>query len=135
MADEGDMHMTLNEVSDYEYTPDTFDLTNFFSVEEKLEGDGSVTTFFNLNEGVTIDGIEDLRPEQTIRYVCRSGDNLRFISFREYGSVHYWWIIAKLNHIEDCLEPLEGGRELILLPRQHMNYIMNLVTGRKSSDA
>lgn len=127
--------MTLSEVEDYDYIPDRFDLTNFFTVEEKTEKNGSVVTFFNLNDGVSIDGIEELRPEQMTKYRCRSGDNLRFISHREYGSIHYWWLIAKINHIEDVLEPLEGGREILLLPRQHMNYIMDLITGKKSSDA
>lgn len=127
--------MTLSEVEDYDYMPDRFDLTNFFTVEEKTERNGSVVTFFNLNDGVSIDGIEELRPEQMTKYRCRSGDNLRFISYREYGSIHYWWLIAKINHIEDALEPLEGGRELLLLPKQHMNYIMDLITGKKSSDA
>ena len=127
--------MTLNEVEDYDYMPDRFDLTNFFTVEEKTERNGSVVTFFNLNDGVSIDGIEELRPEQITKYRCRGGDNLRFISYREYGSIHYWWLIAKINHIEDVLEPLEGGRELLLLPKQHMNYIMDLITGKKSSDA
>jgi len=127
--------MTLSEVEDYDYMPDRFDLTNFFTVEEKTERNGSVVTFFNLNDGVSIDGIDELRPEQMTKYRCRSGDNLRFISYREYGSIHYWWIIAKINHIEDVLEPLEGGRELLLLPKQHMNYIMDLITGKKSSDA
>lgn len=127
--------MTLSEVEDYDYIPDRFDLTNFFTVEEKTETNGSVVTFFNLNDGVSIDGIEELRPEQMTKYRCRSGDNLRFISYREYGSIHYWWLIAKINHIKDVLEPLEGGRELLLLPKQHMNYIMDLITGKKSSDA
>ena len=127
--------MTLSEVEDYDYMPDRVDLTNFFTVEEKTERNGSVVTFFNLNDGVSIDGIEELRPEQMTKYRCRSGDNLRFISYREYGSIHYWWLIAKINHIEDALEPLEGGRELLLLPKQHMNYIMDLITGKKSSDA
>ena len=127
--------MKLSEVEDYDYQPDKFDMTNFFTVEEKTETNGSVVTFFNLNDGVSIDGIEELRPEQMMKYRCRSGDNLRFISYREYGSIHYWWLIAKINHIEDVLEPLEGGRELLLLPKQHMNYIMDMITGKKSTDA
>jgi hypothetical protein len=127
--------MKLSEVEDYDYQPDKFDMTNFFTVEEKTETNGSVVTFFNLNDGVSIDGIEELRSEQMMKYRCRSGDNLRFISYREYGSIHYWWLIAKINHIEDVLEPLEGGRELLLLPKQHMNYIMDMITGKKSTDA
>ena len=127
--------MKINEVEDYDYVPDKFDLTNFFTVNEKTEKNGSVVTFFNLNDGVTIDGMDGLQKEQMKIYRCKSGDNLRFISYREYGSVHYWWMIAKMNHIEDALEPLDGGREIYLLPQQHMNYIMDLIMGKKSSDA
>ena len=127
--------MKINEVEDYDYVPDKFDLTNFFTVNEKTEKNGSVVTFFNLNDGVTIDGLDGLQKEQMKIYRCKSGDNLRFISHREYGSVHYWWMIAKMNHIEDAFEPLDGGREIYLLPKQHMNYIMDLIMGKKSSDA
>jgi hypothetical protein len=127
--------MKLNEVDDYEYTPDPFDLTSFLTVEEKTEKNGSVTTFFNLNDGVSIDGVDNLKFGQTTEYRCRSGDNLRFISYRTYGSIHYWWMIAKINHIEDAFEPLEGGRILYLLPKQHMNYIMNVIMGKTSSNA
>lgn len=127
--------MKINEVEGYEYVPDKFDLTNFFTVNEKTEKNGSVVTFFNLNDGVTIDGMDGLQKEQMKIYRCKSGDNLRFISHREYGSVHYWWMIAKMNHIQDAFEPLDGGREIYLLPKQHMNYIMDLIMGKKSSDA
>ena len=124
--------MTLKDISDYEYVTDKFDLTNFFSVEERLEPGGSITTFFNLNDGMSVEGADELSEGEMRKYICRSGDNLRFISYREYGSIHYWWLIAKINHIQDVLEPLEGGRQLLLLSKQHMNYIMQLLMGKKS---
>lgn len=127
--------MKISEVDDYDYTPDKFDLTNFFTVEEKTAKNGSVETFFNLNDGVVIDGIDEVVSDGVKKYRCRNGDNLRFISFREYGSIHYWWIIAKINRIYDAFEELEGGRELYLLPKEYMNYIMNVIMGKKSSDA
>lgn len=127
--------MKLSEVEDYGFSPDKFDLTNFFTVEEKTEKNGSVTTFFNLNDGVSIDGIDDVRESETEKYVCKNNDNLRFISYRKYGSIHYWWIIAKINHIEDSFEELKSGRVLYLLPKQYMNYVANLVMGRESSNA
>lgn len=127
--------MKISEVDDYDYEPDKFDLTNFFTVEEKAANNGTVETFFNLNDGVVIDGIDGVLSDGVKKYRCRSGDNLRFISFREYGSIHYWWMIAKINGIYDAFEELEGGREIYLLPKEHMNYIMNLILGKKSSDA
>lgn len=129
--------MKLSEVEDYGYVPDNLDLTNFFDVEEKTATNGSVETFFNLNDGVTIEGVEDIVSDSASikRYRCKSGDNLRFISFREYGSIHYWWMIAKINGIYDAFEELEGGREIFLLSREHMNYIMNMILGKRSTNA
>ena len=127
--------MKLSEISDYGYTPDKFDLTNLFTVEEKVAGNGSVETFFNLNDGVTVEGIDELTSGGVKEHVCRSGDNLRFISFREYGSIHYWWMIAKINGIYDAFEELEGGRKIYLLPKEYMNYIMNLILEKKSANA
>lgn len=125
--------MTLSEIDDYGYTPDQFDLTNYFTVEERMAGNGSVLTFFNLNDGVAIDGIEDVVGDGVKRYVCRSGDNLRFVSYREYGSIHYWWMIAKINGIRDAFEELDGGRVLYLLPKEYMNYIMRLALRKEDA--
>lgn len=127
--------MKLSDIDDYEYSPNPFDLTNYFTVEEKTEENGSVTTYFNLNDGVFIDGIDKLPKDRLSTYRCRHGDNLRFISYREYGSVRYWWMIAKINHIEDSFAPLEAGSTLYLLPKEHMNYIMNVMMGKTSANA
>lgn len=127
--------MKLTEVEDYDFSPDTFSLMNFFKVEENLEKNGSVTTFFNLNEGVTVDGIENVLQDGIEKYVCKNGDNIRFISYRKYGTIHYWWLIAKINGIYDSFEELESGRVIYLLSKQYMNYLSNLIFGRKNSNA
>ena len=127
--------MRIGDVREYGFEPNGLDLTNFFEVQERQAANGSVDTFFNLNEGVTVEGISDVLSDSVHTYRCRSGDNLRFISFREYGTTHYWWLIAKINGIEDAFEVLEPGRELYLLSKEHMSYIVNLIMDRKSSDA
>ena len=127
--------MKLDDLKDYGYSPDKFDLTNFFSVEQCDTKGGQVETFFNLNEGITVDGIDELNESLVEPYVCKAGDNLRFISYRKYGSIRYWWLIAKINHIYDALETLEPGRKLYLLKKEQMNYIVNQVMQRRSDDA
>lgn len=121
--------MTLKEIKDYDYTPDTMDLTTFFNVEEKTAKNGSVERFFNLNDGVVIDGVDDLVDGSYTRYKCSNGDNLRFISYRVYGSIHYWWLIAKINGIYDAFEELEAGRVLKLLSKEYMNRLVNEIHG------
>lgn len=126
--------MKLSDIKDYNYTPDKFEFTNFFDVVEKQSENGNVITFFNLNEGVTIEGIDDIRKASVKEHICRNGDNLRFISYKYYGTISYWWLIAKVNNISDCFEKLEAGRKIYILSKEHMNYIFNLISNRESSE-
>lgn len=127
--------MKIKNVEDYNFTPNSIDMTTIFDVEEKMTKSGSVERFFNLNDGVVVDGIDDLTEDRYSTYVCSRGDNLRFISHKIYGSQHYWWLIAKINHIYDAFDELTPGLRLKLLSKEHMNYIINLIHEGSNSNA
>lgn len=117
--------MKLSDIEDFEYAPPKIDLSNFFTINEITNDDGSVSTVYNLNDGVTVNGVTDSDDFLQYAYIVKQGDNLKLISYNKYGSIDYWWLIAKINGITDVLETLEAGRSLILLPKEQMNIIFN----------
>lgn len=119
--------MLLKDVSDFEYVPPKVDLSNFFRVVEVENGDGSVSTVFNLNEGVVVNGADTLPTSISSPYRVRQGDSLKLLSYRTYGTIDYWWLIAKVNGISDVLESLKPGSVLYLLPKSKMDLIYKYV--------
>lgn len=117
--------MKLTDIDDFEYSPPSVDLSNFFTVSELVNGDGSVVDVYNLNEGVSISGMEDFRNLDSYVYTVRDGENLKLISYNKYGSIDYWWLIAKINGISDVLKKMEGGTRIYLLEKSHMDLIYN----------
>jgi len=80
------------------------------------------TKFYNV---VTIDGIEELDYLHNnlskfttfypvSYYIVKEVDLVRpdLISYRLYGDVGYWWLLMKLNGIEDIFNDLEVGKVL-----------------------
>ena len=117
--------MKLSDIDDFEYAPPKIDLSNFFTISEITNDDGSVSTVYNLNDGVTVNGVIDSDDFLQYAYIVKQGDNLKLISYNKYGSIDYWWLIAKVNGITDVLETLEAGSSLILLPKEQMDIIFN----------
>lgn len=48
----------------------------------------------------------------------QEGENLWILSFRFYGTVGLWWVLADFNNIHDPTEKLEAGRTIIVPPRE-----------------
>ena len=127
--------MKLSELDDFPYRPPATDLCNMFEVEQSANTDGSVDTFYNLNVGAVIDGLEEVPSNQLMAYTVKNGDSLRLISYNAYGVSDYWWIIAKLNHIDDVLEELVEGRRLLLLEKNLMDGIyISIMSGGSDSN-
>lgn len=119
--------MLLSDVSDFEYSPPDTDLSHFLHVVETENGDGSVTTAYNLNEGVVVNGVESLPDSAKTAYTVKRGDSLKLISYRTYGTIDYWWLIAKVNGISDVLEGLEVGSTIYLLDVGTMKLIYSYI--------
>jgi hypothetical protein len=87
---------------------DKFNRTNFYneeSVDAIIERDmlTNTTDVFNNKTDYSF-------------YVIKDYDLLRpdLISFRLYGSLAYWWILMKVNDIEDIWNDLYVGKVLVI---------------------
>ena len=128
------MMMKLTELPKLDFTPTAIDLINFFDIEEREKTSG-VDTFFNLNEGVQIDIGEYIDPYLIGEHIVKSGENLKLISFKYYQSTEYWWILAKINHIEDVFSELEAGQKIYILSVDFINRIYQEIIRTKRSGA
>jgi len=119
--------MKLRELNDKFYTPPEVDLSNTFDVVEKTNGNGTIDTLYNWNISCGIVGLSDV-PEDLIEYYeVKNNDHLKLISYSLYGTIDFWWLIAKINGIDDVLEPLEPGTKLVTFPHTTMGAIYSEV--------
>ena len=65
----------------------------------------------------------------TIQY----GDIQRpdILSYRIYGSVNYWWVLCKINHIDDIWNDMEVGGEIIVPSVSDINTFYSKSISRK----
>lgn len=124
--------MKLTELPKLDFEPTEVDLINFFDIEEREKKSG-VDTFFNLNESVQIDIGDYISPYLKGEHIVKSGENLKLISYKYYQSVYYWWILAKVNHIEDVFSELEQGQKIYILSFDFINRIYNEIMRKKRS--
>lgn len=119
--------MKLNDLTETFYTPPTVDLSNTFDVVEHVNGNGTVDSAYNYNISCGIVDISDI-PKRLIRYyMVRQNDTLKLISYKLFDTIDFWWLIAKINHIDDVLAPLTVGAPLITFDKQTMGAIYSEV--------
>ena len=100
------------------------DLANMFNVYTK-EVDGVQYHTYNINRGITITGVENIPAQYLEYYTVEHRDNLNLISFKKYGTIELWWLIAKINNISDATATLTPGRKLIIIGKDSVNKILN----------
>lgn len=86
-----------------------FKRTNFLSIEENSSGGleydllSSNWDLFEILTGITYDNVKILdlrRPDM--------------LSYRIYGDSSYWWILCKINNIDDIWNDMDIGDDLIV---------------------
>lgn len=120
--------MKLNDIDDYDYEPRDRDFAKFFEIEQSQhDGNCGYDTFYNINDGIVIDGIDNLPSDDVGTYTCRNNDDLRLISYDLYGTTMYWWILAKINKIEDCMVDLAAGQKIRYVKQYLLDNIFSKV--------
>lgn len=115
--------MKITEIDGYNNYITNYDLANMFNVytDRKL---GPLYYVYNLNRGITINGIADNPAVNIITYKIKDGDTLNKISFDLYGTIELWWLLAKLNNIHDACITLQAGWVLYALNKKDANQIL-----------
>jgi LysM repeat protein len=118
--------MKITELQNYKKYITKFDLANMFNIynDPKL---GPDYKSYNLNRSIIITGINQLPATEISTYTVKSGDTLNLISYQLYGTIQLWWLIAKLNNINDATIVLRPGWVLYTLNSSVVNNILNII--------
>lgn len=125
--------MKIDDITTLDFKPAQVDLINTFDVIQNNTKSG-IISLFNLNEGVQIDLSDSLNQLNYKIHITKAGDNLKYISYKYYGYVNYWWIIAKINGIDDVFEDLTAGKKLYIFDIELLNYIYNEIVKERNSN-
>lgn len=86
-------------------------IENTFNVYQDQDG----RYYYNLLKNIYFPF--DISPGVIQTVTPRPGELLPQLSFRVYSNVSLWWLIAKVNHIDNPLEPLDSDTTLkIIIP-------------------
>jgi hypothetical protein len=115
--------MKITEIDGYSNYITNYDLANMFNIytDNKL---GSLYKTYNLNRSITIKGLGNIPATQITTYTVRAGDTLNLISYNLYGTIELWWLLAKINNIQDAAINLQPGWVLYTLNRGIANQIL-----------
>lgn len=102
------------------------DIANIFNVYTKSV-DGFIQYAYNLNRGLVIRGVNNIPAQYLDYYTVDNRDNLNLISYKVYGTINLWWLIAKINNITDATITLKPGRKLIIVGTDSVNKILNML--------
>lgn len=119
--------MKITEYKDYRNYITRYDLANMFNVYPQT-GKDSTYLLYNLNRGLTITGIEDIPVVYLDYHTVKDGETLNIISYKWYGTVSLWWVVAKINNIMDATQKLAAGRTLFILKPDAVNNILGALS-------
>ncbi len=57
-------------------------------------------------------------------YTIKPGDTFPFISYKVFGTIHGWWVIALANEIMNPLQPLNPGT---ILKIPNLNIVREII--------
>jgi hypothetical protein len=116
--------MKITEIQGYRNYISKFDLANMFNIYDDPKLGANYKTY-NLNRTIIITGLENIPASELSTYKVNDGDNLQMISYKLYGTIELWWIIAKINNIRDAAITLTSGTSIYTLNTSIVNNILN----------
>lgn len=101
-----------------------YDLANIFNIYDDKDL-GPDYKRYNLNSTIVITGINSIPASELSTYKVKDGDTLNSISFKLYGTIELWWLLAKINNISNATITLQSGWTLYTLSKSTVNQILN----------
>lgn len=104
-------------------------MARMFNVYEIRNPDYSTNYVYNLNIGVSIEGLDNAPDGYAKIFYARNNDNLFTISNHLYGTIDYWWVLAKLNRVRDVMTNFKVGFPVYYLDENSMHSIISTIIG------
>lgn len=81
---------------------------NLFNVYQDKDG----MYFYNLLQTIVFP--QNLPQNLYTEYVTKHGDTWPVISYNVYNNTALWWLICLANNIQNSVEPIKAGMELLI---------------------
>lgn len=79
---------------------------------------------FNNNDTLSID-LSDTGTSLYTNYVVCEKDTYQTIAYKFYGTVRLWWLVAKMNNINDATKLPTLGTVIRVLNPEFLNTVLN----------
>ena len=120
------MKTKIFQIDGYEDFIEVYDIANLFTVHQEYTNENNTAKLiFNINKTISFKNTDEAPETYFDSYFPRESDAWPLISYNYYGTTRLWWLICKINNIQDpSIEPYEFG-EIKILKKEHVNNILN----------
>ena len=101
---------------------DQYDFANFFKVINLGE-----KSYFNIHKTIFFNNINDIPTSYYSTYIIKGGDTWTGISYKFYKTIKLWWLICKINNIQNPFEELVEGKYIKILSESIVNDVLNSI--------
>jgi len=74
---------------------------------------------------------EDLDPNLYDVYEWELDDTWFLISYKIYGTINLWWLICKMNDIQEPIKEIETGTRIKILKENYLEIILESIKKQK----
>jgi nucleoid-associated protein YgaU len=111
-----------NIMTNIEDKLDQYNFANLFNVVQLGE-----KSYFNICKTIQFDNIDYIPQSYIDYYIVKEGDTWTLISYKFYGTIKLWWLICKVNNIQDPFMDLQIGMSLKILKKEIVDEILKLL--------
>lgn len=107
-----------------------FSMANIFNVYESSAVKNRIV--YSINKTVNFSGLpSDIETETDTPYytinTARHGDTWHILSYKTYGTIELWWILAKLNQVKDPTVDIVPGTKIRIMRKSVIESIMQSI--------
>jgi hypothetical protein len=106
-------------------------MANLFNVydEPKL---GTNYKTYSINRSINFVNLDESSTDNVgvfLKYTTELMDTLPLISYKFYGTIELWWLVAKVNNIVDPTIDLKIGTKIRVLQSEVANQVLENIRG------
>lgn len=117
------MKQKITDILSYEKFINPEDLANAFNIHADLTL-GEHYKVYNINKTVVLKGLDDIVLNSFEYYQVQSNDTWNLISYKIYGTIQLWWLILKINKINNAMIEPKVGWVIKILPKSIISDIL-----------
>jgi hypothetical protein len=114
----------LFEIRELRKWLNSVDMANIFHVNFEKKRLDSNTLTFNINRTIQFKNMDKVPPSYFEKYEVSRNDTWMLISYNKYNTTRLWWLLCKINGVENPLDDPEPGTEIKIFNTETVNEIV-----------